>query len=47
LLRFPNRDRLVQMACTVRGCVFPRAGIYLVELFCSGQWVADTTLELM
>ena len=46
-LQFPHRDKLVQMACTIQGCLFPQPGRYLVELHCNGQWVADTTLELL
>ena len=45
LLFFPRRDKILQVACTIRGCVFPQPGIYLVEFFCNAQWVADTTLE--
>lgn len=44
---FPNRDVIVELAYTIRDCRFPHPGIYLVELFCNGQWVADTTLELL
>jgi hypothetical protein len=46
LLYFPNRDILVQMAYTLHHCPFPHPGVYLVELLCNGQWVADTTLRL-
>jgi hypothetical protein len=45
-LVFPNRDTLVEMALTMKDVRFPRAGIYLVELYCDAQWVADTTLLL-
>ncbi len=47
LLHFSARHSLIQMVHTIRGCVFPQPGTYLVELFCNGQWVADTTLELL
>jgi len=47
LLHFPHRDKLVQLAYTMRDCPFHQSGRYLVELFCDGQWVADTTLELL
>jgi hypothetical protein len=47
LLQFPHRDKLVQLACTIQGCLFPQPGRYLVELFCNGQWVADTSIELL
>jgi uncharacterized protein DUF6941 len=43
---FPRRDKLIQLAYTMQGCLFPTPGVYLVELFCDGQWVADTSLEL-
>lgn len=46
-LLFPHRDKLVQMAHTFQSCPFAQSGIYLVELFCDGQWVADTSLELL
>jgi hypothetical protein len=47
VLNFPRRDKLLQLAYTLQGCRFPTHGAYLVELFCNGQWVADTTLELL
>ena len=48
ILIFPRRMTVVQMACTIgAACVFPQPGIYLVELYCNGQWVADTTLDLL
>jgi hypothetical protein len=47
VLHFPSRQKLVQLAYTVQACPFAQAGVYLVELFCDGQWVADTTLDLL
>ena len=47
LPQFPRRDKLVQLAYTMQDCVFPTRGVYLVELFCSGQWVADTPIDLL
>ena len=47
VLNFPHRDKLVELPLTMQGCPFPRPGIYLIELHCNGQWVADTTLELL
>jgi len=47
MLHFSSRQKLVQLAYTIQGCPFARPGIYLVELFCDGQWVADTALELL
>lgn len=44
--QFPNRDMTVQIAYTVPSFKFPQPGLYLVELYCNNQWVADTTLLL-
>jgi hypothetical protein len=46
-LRFPNRDVLVQLAFHIQGCPFSEPGVYIVELFCDNQWVADTVLQLV
>lgn len=46
-LHFPHRDKLVEMVMTMKGIPFPKPGLYLVELHCDAQWVADTTLELL
>lgn len=47
VVQFPHRRKLVQLVYTLQACPFPQSGIYLVELHCDGQWVADTTLELL
>jgi hypothetical protein len=47
VLNFPNRDKVIELALTMQGCPFPQPGIYLIELYCNGQWVADTSLELL
>lgn len=44
--QFPNRDITIQVAYTVAGCSFRQSGLYVVELYCNNQWVADTTLML-
>lgn len=46
LLNFAHRDQVVQLSCTIPGCPFSQPGVYLVELVCNGQWVADTKLDL-
>jgi hypothetical protein len=46
VVKFPRRDKLIQLAYTMQGCLFPTPGVYLLELFCDGQWVADTSLDL-
>jgi len=43
-LVFPDRDTVVEMALTLKGVRFPQPGIYLVELFCEAQWVADARI---
>jgi hypothetical protein len=47
VLNFPHRDKLIQLAYTIPGWTFAQPGRYLVESYCHGQWVADTTLELL
>ncbi|MBI1830936.1 MAG: hypothetical protein HYR84_05730 [Planctomycetes bacterium] len=46
LLKFAHREQVVQLSYTIPGCRFSQQGIYLVELHCNGQWVADTSLDL-
>ena len=46
MLRFPDRDTLLQVAWTFPGCDFQEPGLYLVELYCDNTWVTDTTLQL-
>jgi len=45
-LLFPDRDTVVEMALTLKGVAFPQPGVYLVELYCDAQWVADTAVLL-
>jgi hypothetical protein len=47
VLNFSHRDRVVQLVYTMQNCRFSQPGVHLVELFCDGQWVADTKLELL
>ena len=44
MLVFPDRATVVEMALTLKGVRFPQSGIYLVELFCDAQWVADARI---
>jgi hypothetical protein len=46
VLVFPDRDTVVEMALTLKGVRFPQPGIYLVELYCNAQWVADAAVHL-
>jgi hypothetical protein len=32
---------------TLKGVPFPQPGLYLVELYCDNEWVADTPLHLL
>jgi hypothetical protein len=43
-LVFPDRDAIVELALTLKGVRFTQPGIYLVELFCEAQWVADARI---
>jgi hypothetical protein len=43
---FPNRTRIVQLAMTIRGCPFDEPGLYIIDLFCNNEWVADTAVRL-
>jgi len=45
-LVFPDRDRIVNLVCTLRDVSFPQPGLYLVELILDNEWVTDTTLQL-
>jgi hypothetical protein len=45
-LRFAHRDQTVEMAMTLVSVRFPRAGTYLVELWCNAQWVGDARLQV-
>ena len=45
-LRFPTRSVVVHMSRAITNCVFPWPGLYLAELHCNNQWIADTTLLL-
>lgn len=43
-LSFPDRDTVVEMALTLKGVRFSQPGVYLVELICETQWVADARI---
>ena len=46
--RVPIRDRLqpVRVVFRFENCWFPSAGVYFVEGYCNGQWIADQRLQL-
>ncbi len=46
-LVFPDRHTVVQLAMTIEGCVFPRRGLYILDLYCNNKWVCDTPLKLL
>lgn len=46
LLPFPDRSIVHFVAMTVEECVFDRPGLYLVQLYCNNQWVADASLQM-
>jgi hypothetical protein len=43
---FPSRLITVQLAQTFQGCRFDHAGLYLVELFCNNQFIADAPFQV-
>ncbi len=45
-LTFPSRTALVQVVVGIEGIRFPKAGLYLFELYCNNSWVADVPLLL-
>lgn len=45
-LSFPDRETLVQLVVNIEGCVFQVSGIYLAELYCENEWVADIAFRL-
>jgi hypothetical protein len=45
-LHFSSRRQIVQLAMTIENCPFDRPGVYLVELYCRGEWLCDARLEL-
>lgn len=47
VIRFPNRHTSVRAVFRLRNCVFPRPGLYWVELLCHGQFMTDQVLHLM
>ena len=47
MLPFPHRKSVVQLAFTIQDCVFNRPGVYLVELYCDAQLIADVSFELI
>lgn len=46
--RLTVNDRLqpVRLVFRLRNCPFPREGIYLIELYCDKQWLADYRIIL-
>lgn len=45
-LRFPNRETVLHVKVNVEGCLFAAPGLYLAELYCDNNWVADTVFLL-
>jgi hypothetical protein len=46
VLKFPNRNLIQNVVVTIKNCRFDRSGLYLVQLYCNNEWVADTTLRV-
>lgn len=47
LLHFPHRNFTAEMAVTFERIRFPQSAIYLIQLWCDSQWIADARLELL
>jgi hypothetical protein len=45
-LSFPARQEVVTACIRVRNCLFPRAGVYFVELYVGNLFLDDRTLRL-
>jgi hypothetical protein len=46
-VRFLSPDKIVQFALAIEGCRFDEKGLYVVELFCENESVADVSLWLL
>lgn len=46
-IMFPHRRKNVRVVMSLENFIFPRAGLYLFDLYCNNTWVADTTLEVI
>src|SRR5262245_59601941 len=45
-IQFPDRLHLQRTIFRLRRCCFPSRGLYFVEFYLDGQWIADRTLKL-
>ncbi len=46
-LRFPHRRFVVRANFRMVDCVFPRPGVYWIELYVKNRWLTDQTLRLL
>jgi hypothetical protein len=46
-IRFPNRHTTVYFCLRFRNCRFPRAGVYLIELYARGQFLDDRRFRVI
>lgn len=47
VLHFEDRLSVTHMAYTIEDCRIPRAGVYLIELLCNNELVADTRVTML
>jgi len=46
-VRFTTRHTTVSVCVRILGCPFPGPGVYLVELYCGGQFLDDRALHVL
>ena len=46
-LYFPDRRSNIKLAASISNCHFRQEGLYLFELYCNNEWVADSTLDVL
>lgn len=46
-VRFPGRRTIMNACFRIHHCVFPKAGVYIVELYANGIFLEDRVLHLL
>jgi hypothetical protein len=46
-LVFPRRRFILRAIFRLRNCLFPRPGVYWIQLYCNGQFLTDYPLRLL
>ena len=45
-VRFTDRIELHRVVLRLSDCVFPQVGLYVIEVYCGEEWVADAPLRV-